>query len=271
MESPPRTGTQTIERTFRIIREVASHYHYGARLTDVANHCELDLGTTRRVLACLVRERVLDQRASDRRYLPGPLLFELGLTVPAYRALQDACRGPMERAARRCGGASFVYLRSASEVVCLARVDHVPVKGAWAQPGTRRWMASLAAGLAILVELPRKEGEAMAAAYFKLLAHNEDPRAEERKRVVRRSLSLGFGVNDGKVAHGLASVAVAIRDPSGAPFASLSIVSDDEPYGAARLQEVAQALRKDAAIIEQVAARLLEAGLAASAPTMPAT
>jgi DNA-binding IclR family transcriptional regulator len=260
MTLPKRSGTQSIERTFRIIREVASHYHYGARLTDVARLCELDKGTTRRVLACLVRERVIDQRASDSRYVPGPLLFELGLAVPAYRTLQDACRAPMERAARRCKGASFVYLRSGAEVVCLSRFDYKPVKGAWAQPGTRRWMASLAAGLAILVELPSREGDAIVDAYFKLLATKGDVRVDERRSVVERSRAIGLGINDGKVAHGLASVAVPIRDAAGTPFASLSIVCDEGPFDDARLEEVVAALRVDAALIEQSTALLLESG-----------
>jgi len=260
MQKPTRSGTQTIERTFRIIREVTSHYHLGARLTDVAQRCGLDKSTTQRVLAALVRERVLEQRASDRRYLPGPLLFELGLTVPAYRALQDACREPMRNAATRCKGASFIYLRSNAEVVCLARVDHVPTRGAWAQPGTRRLLASLAAGLAILVQLPDKEADAIVDDYFKVLERAGDPFLEERRSVVGESRALGFGINKGKVAHGLASVAVAIHDPSGTPFASLSTVSSYGEYTGKHLTEMITALRADAGRIEQSLASLLQGG-----------
>lgn len=253
-----RRGTQTIERTFRIIREVAARSHFGARLTDVALRCGLDKSTTQRVLAALVRERVLEQRASDRRYLPGPLLFEFGLTVPIYRVLQDAARAPMERAARRCRGASFVYLRSDAEAVCLARVDDVAVKGAWAQPGTRRWLASLAAGLAIVVELPATEADVLINDYLGMLEQAGDPMTAERSVVVQQSRRLGFGINNGKVAHGLASVAVAIHDPSGAPFASLSTVSDVGPYTNADLQGVLVALRADALAIEHALARRME-------------
>lgn len=260
MQKQARSGTQTIERTFRIIREVATHYHLGARLTDVAQRCGLDKSTTQRVLAALVRERVLEQRASDRRYLPGPLLFELGLTVPAYRALQEACREPMQNAARRCKGASFVYLRSNAEVVCLARIDQVPTKGAWAQPGTRRLLASLAAGLAILVQLPIEEADVIVEDYFKSLAQAGDPLLEERRGVVRESRALGFGINKGKVAHGLASLAVAIADPSGTPFASLSTVSSYGSYTDEHLEQMVAALRADAAHIERSVARLLADG-----------
>ena len=83
---------------------------------------------------------------------------------------------------------------------------------------------------------------------------------EDRRLVVRQSRSLGFGINNGKVAHGLASVAVAIHDPSGAPFASLSTVSDVGPYTNADLRDVVLALRADALAIEQAVAHLMEDG-----------
>ncbi len=264
MQIQKRFGTQTIERTFRIIREVAAHYHFGARLTDIAQRCELDKSTTQRVLAALVRERVIEQRSSDRRYFPGPLLFELGLTVPAYRALQDACREHLEVAARRARGASFVYLRSGNDAVCLARFDHVPVQGAWSQPGTRRFLASLAAGLAIVARLPSDQATLIVEAYFKSLAQAGDANLNERKSVALQSLRLGFGLNNGKIAHGLASVAVAICDRSGVPFASLSTVSAHGSYTGDHLQEMVAALRADAARIELSAARLMEAGHLAS-------
>lgn len=247
----PRSGTQSIERALAVIRDVAAHHQLGARLTDIAQRCGMDKGTTCRVLACLVREQVVEQRASDKRYLPGQGLFELGLTVPAYRALQEASRLPMERVARRFKGASFVYLRSGSDVVCIARSDHVLIHSAWGQPGTRRPMAALAAGLAVLAQLPEAEADAIVKAYFKQLAREKRVNAAERRRMVERSRKLGYGLNDGNVARGLVSVAVSIQDAAGAPFASLSVVNIDNPRFADKAGEIADSLRKDAALITQ--------------------
>ncbi len=248
-QAQPRSGTQSVERAIRVLREVAARHESGARLTDLAQRCELDMGTTRRILACLVRERMLNQRDTDRRYLPGPLLFELGLTAPSYRCLLDACRAPMEELARRLQGAAFVYVRSGADATCLARHDHVTIASAWAQPGTRKPIASLAAGIAMLVEMRRAEADSLVKEYLRRLQAAGDDRIEERRRMLRRSRQFGFGLSDGKVAHGLVAVAVAVRDAHGEPFASLCFVSADGPYADNRLQRIAIALREQAGFI----------------------
>ena len=75
-----RSGTQSIERAVRVLTEVTARSRFGWRPTDLAARCGLDRGTTHRILACLVRERLVQQRAVDGHYLPGPLLFELALS-----------------------------------------------------------------------------------------------------------------------------------------------------------------------------------------------
>ena len=67
-----------------LLREVASRGSSGWRLTDLAAHCGLDKATAYRMLRCLEEERLVKRRASDRHYLPGPLLFEL-VCEPANR------------------------------------------------------------------------------------------------------------------------------------------------------------------------------------------
>lgn len=121
MKLRQRSGTQSIERAVQLLKELAARGEFGRRLFDLATHCELDRGTTHRILACLVRERLVQQHPTSRRYVPGPLLFELGLSLPAYATFQAACSVPLHRVAKRLGGASLLYLRSGSEFVCAAR------------------------------------------------------------------------------------------------------------------------------------------------------
>src|SRR5688572_16452138 len=118
MPKKQRRGTQSIERTVVILRELAARGAIGWRLSDLATSCELDRGTTHRILGCLLRERLVRQRGTDRRYVPGPLLFELGLSVPALSEFQSACSPAVARLAKRLGGVALLYLRSGSEFVC---------------------------------------------------------------------------------------------------------------------------------------------------------
>ena len=61
-----RAGTQSLERGARLLRELAARGTLGWRVSDLARRCDLDKGTTHRILACFVRERLVRQRA-DRR------------------------------------------------------------------------------------------------------------------------------------------------------------------------------------------------------------
>lgn len=240
----------------RIVREVATHFHRGARLMDIAEQCGLDRGTTRRLLACLVRERMVEQRASDRRYVPGPMLFELGLTLPAHAALQAACRQPLAQVARQFQGSAFMYLRSGKEVVCLAREDARKVQGVWSQEGTRKPLLGTTAALAILISLPRAEADAIAREHLATLTGVNDKRAATLRKVLRQSRALGFGINEGEIVIGLSSFGVALRDERGDAFAAISFVGTGGPYPEGRRMEIVAALRVQAAVIEERAAAL---------------
>jgi DNA-binding IclR family transcriptional regulator len=72
----------------------------------------IDKGSAHRLLACLIRERLVEQRPTDRRYLLGPLVWELGLSVPGHFESRDSCRERLAAVARRFGGLAFLMVRS---------------------------------------------------------------------------------------------------------------------------------------------------------------
>jgi acyl-coenzyme A synthetase/AMP-(fatty) acid ligase len=78
------TGTQSLERAVALLREVASRGNRGARLTDLVADSQLSKATVRRLLAALIRENLLDQDESTRRYYLGADTFVLG-TIAAAR------------------------------------------------------------------------------------------------------------------------------------------------------------------------------------------
>ena len=86
-----RSGTQSIERAILLLKELSSRGSFGWRLSDLAQRCQMDVGTTHRILACLGKERLVHRRPSDRHYLPGPMLFELGLSQTALLGFSQGC------------------------------------------------------------------------------------------------------------------------------------------------------------------------------------
>jgi len=254
MSLPVRSGTQSVERAFQLIREVTARANQGARLSDIAAHCGLDRGTTRRLLACLVRERAVGQRTADKRYLPGPLLFELGLALPGYSELQSACREHLARVAHQFEGAAFLSLRSGKEVVCLMREDSIVIQGLWSRIGSRKPLVGTAGGIAILIGLPRDETDAIVGEYLAAMSGDKVKRAGTIRKILQQSRVVGYGINDGELVRGLSSFGVAIHDVDGTPRAAISFVGINGPYTETRRAEIVTALRREAALIEQFAA-----------------
>src|SRR3954469_21500039 len=112
LRNPVPAGTQSITRTILVLKTLALRKEIGWRLTDLAAHCGLDNATAYRIVACLTAERFVQQRSRDRRYVPGPLLYELSLALPAYGTFVSAMRPELGRIARRLRGISFLYMRS---------------------------------------------------------------------------------------------------------------------------------------------------------------
>lgn len=245
-------GTQSIERAVALLRELAARGSFGWRLSDLAAHCSLDKGTAHRILSCLQRERLVQQREGDKHYLPGPLLFELSLTPSPLADFQAACQAPLQRVARRTRGVAFLYLRSGSDFVCAARVGPTSLKGLSIQVGTRQPLVTSSGGVAMLLALPEEESRRIVVENMKRVARFGEPRTRSIERMMRRSREHGFGINLGDVVPGIHSFGIAIRDERAAPFASLTVSGAAEALPAAEVAKVIGVLEEERARITRL-------------------
>ena len=163
MDEKPRgdtpAGTQSLGRSIRLMRVLATRGEIGWRLSDLAAACGLDKGTAHRILASLVQERLVRQRPGDRRYLPGPLLFELSLALPGQHKFQVAAEAQLLAWSRRINGTALLLLRSGVEYVCSVRTGPARLPGLMVDQGTRRPLFTSVGGVAILQTLPANEAE----------------------------------------------------------------------------------------------------------------
>lgn len=238
-------GTQSIERAVVLLKELSSRGSFGWRLSDLAAHCNLDKGTAHRILNCLQQERLVQRRESDKHYLPGPLLFELSLTLPPLAEFQAACQAPLARVARRTRGVAFMYLRSGTDFVCAARVGATSLKGLTIHVGTRRPLVTSSGGVAILVALPQEEFRRIVAENMKRVAGFGELRIKSIEKMIRRSREQGYGINLGDIVPGINSFALAIRDAKNAPFASLVVSGATEDLPAKEIPKVLAALEEE--------------------------
>jgi DNA-binding IclR family transcriptional regulator len=249
--NPVRHGTQSLERAVLILRKLAERGPLGWRLLDLSAHCGIERTTAHRILAGLVRQRLAEQRPGDRRYVPGPLLFELSLSMPSYAAFQAGCAAPLSRLARRVGGVAYVALRSGAEFVCAARAG-TPIKALTIEVGTRRALITAVGGVAILLALPKEERRLLAAANLRQLARFDAARRRDLEALLRRSEARGYALSQGGVVPGIAACGVAACEPGGSPFGSLTVVTVLENMPASRVPDVVAALQEAARVVEKI-------------------
>lgn len=246
-----RSGTQSIERAIQVLKEITGRSRFGWRPSDLAARCSLDRGTTHRILACLVRERLVQQRRSDRHYVPGPLLFEMGLSTPSYTMFQAECQPILARVAKRLQGYALLCVRSGTDSVCVATAGARAYVGTAFDVGTRRSLTATATGVAILIAMPPAEREAVVA---KLL-NEGDGQARSKQaflRMWRKSVAAGFAVNQGYTARGVNAVGVPLNDASKYPFGSFTLAGDAVHLPAPRMTETAEILRREGLAIERL-------------------
>ena len=253
-----RSGTQSIERAMLMMRELANRGRFGWGMWDLAARCGLSRATTHRILACLVRERLVQQRGSDRHYLPGPLVFELSLAMPAYAEFQAACRAPLTRLSKRFGALTILHLRSANDWVCAAHAGPLVYVGAGLEVGTRRPLLSTAGGAAILIALDGAEARATIDQNLVQLEHLGKARLERLQKMIERSVTLGYAFNQSESTDGVHAFGLALRDPAGKVFGALALSGHADDFPATRANEVIAVVREEVAHIEAQVRRIFQ-------------
>jgi DNA-binding IclR family transcriptional regulator len=251
-----RPGTRSLARLVKLMRLVAARPQFGWRLSDLASASELDRGTVHRMLACLVEERLVEQCASDRHYLPGPLMYELGLALPSrlhFQRRAEALPGPL---ARRLGGVVVLLLRSGNEGVCAVRSGSLPITGSVLYPGTRRPLFTTASGVSILRTLPAGEAHAVLLDNVaQEVARHGNSRLQALQRMRERSDRHGFGVNLGDVVPGIHAFGVPVVDSHGDAFAAVGLLGTPQQHGEKHLGAIRDELLATAQTLSAEARR----------------
>ena len=208
-------------------------------------------------MAFFVRERLARQRLGDRRYVPGPLLFELSLALPGHAAFQRACAPHLARLAK-LGGVAFVCLRSGADFVCAAHAGDSPLKALAHEVGLRRPLVVSAGGVAILLALPPEEARGLIAENMKRVQKSGEVRVKAVERMLRRSQAQGSAVHLSDIVPRVNTYGLAIRDARGAAFASVSIAGASDDFPQSRAPQVLAALEEAAQGIAAEAQGLLE-------------
>jgi len=245
------SGTQSIERSLLLLREIAAHNRGGSRLLDLATRTGLQRPTVHRMLKCLAAENMVQQDPDSHRYFLGSMVFELGLTAAPRYNLKEICHPALTRIAEATGDTVFLTQRSGLDAVCIDRREGTfPIKTFTLEIGMRRPLGVGTGSVAILGALSEEEiRHTIEANAARLPEHGLT--ASSLTAQVRRAQKLGYAVRDAPSLAGVRSIGVALRNQSGVAFASLSVSTISSRMNDKRVAELATMLKNEIRLIEK--------------------
>lgn len=242
----------SIERTLELLRLLATAGRYGLALTQISESSRLPHSTAHRLLRRLIGERMVVQRETNKRYVLGPLAFELGLAASQIYDLRLPCRPILTQLAEEIGDTVYLTARSGNESVCEDRYEGPStIRVIALEVGSRRPLGLGAGGLAILSGLQEDERE-QAIDY---LTHRYGTYKSLQEKALRKAVEScrrhGFSVIHSQVTLGTTAVGVAILDTLGNPIAAVSVAAVDSRMSEGRITSLSRQLKNAANRIKE--------------------
>lgn len=246
-------GSQVVQRVALLLRLVALGQREGLRLADLYRSSQLERPTVHRLLQALVSERLLRQDAESRRYFLGPAMYEMGLAASPRISLRDICHPHLQQIAKLTGDTVFLTERSGLDGVCTDRAEgEASIKVYVLEIGKRRPLTVGGGSTAILSAMDNDEMNRVFKANLERTL-KKFPRYSEAalRRCITRGRTRGFIVRNLLEIPDVRTVAVPIRNPSGAPIAGISLSSISSRLDESRTLEIAQLMLETVAAIEK--------------------
>jgi DNA-binding IclR family transcriptional regulator len=234
-----RSGTQAITRAALLLRLMAQRGRDGCRLADLGKSAGLPHPTVRRILKCLIEERLAVQNATTRRYQLGPLNYEFGLATMQRSAFKQILRPKLERLAQRSGDTVYLNVRSGAEAVCLDRVEGTsPIRAVTQEIGGRRPLSFGSSGLAMMACLDDREVDEIIEANGRDIANHGRLTADQIRLAVARTRANGFAVIRETTVRGVSAIGIVLKAQREWPTLGVSLAMVNDRLDAARACEL---------------------------------
>jgi len=250
MKSPSEAGS--LKRGVVLLKLLATAGRRGMALTDLATRAQLPHPSVHRVLRQLVTERLVDRDAESKRYLLGPLAFEIGVASSTLYDIRDVCEAAMNVLANATGDTVYLVVRSGFDAVCMHRLEgEYPVRALVLEVGSRRPLGVGAGGLAILSAIEPEERDEVIRRVAPSLASFGDLTAETLAAACNEAASFGAAVIENRVNLGVKAVGVHFRNSVGQPTGALSVAALNQRLDTRRVAAVKKLLREAVIDVER--------------------
>ena len=192
------------------------------------------------------------QHEDSRRYLLGPVAWEIGLAAAEIFDFRYLCRPVLEKLTRETEDTAYFVLRSGFDAVCIDRVEGAfPIRTITLEVGSRRPLGVGAGGMAILAACADDERERIIQATAARLPdfHNLD--VARHRQDVETARHNGYALVRNRVTLGVTALGVPFHDGLRRPIGAISVGAIDQRLREPRRETVLRLLREQALQIEK--------------------
>jgi DNA-binding IclR family transcriptional regulator len=228
MSSTEARGTQSIDRTVGLLKQVVAHGFHGLTVAELVTICELERPTVHRIVQALERQGLLKRPAGSKRYVLGDYCRQMAAAFADRADLRTVCEPVLRAVSEETGNSAFLIGRVGYESICLARVvGTYPVQVLTVNVGTRNPLGVGAGGLAILSTLPAAEQNECIRANAKRLGSYGSLTESTLRALIRATQRRGHGVIGHYNVPGVIGIGMAMRNASGNVMGAITTSSID--------------------------------------------
>ena len=240
-----------VQRCASLLRLLAAAGTQGLPLTYLSTRSGMAHPTVHRLLAQMIRERLVQKLETNRRYALGPLAFELGVAAAQQFDIRGRCRPALEQLAQDAGDTSYLIMRSRAEAVCLDMVEGPSaIRVVTLRIGSRRPLGIGAGGLAILAALPDAERDALLPEILQEIETDWQFSRQALVRSVNETRKAGHALIHNRVTPGVSALGINFCDLTGRTVGAVSIAAVNDRLNARRISALTLMLRRAVRQIE---------------------
>lgn len=223
-----------------------------SRLIDISERTGLDSSTCLRLLRDLETEGFVERDPQSKEYELGPQVYAMHVARVAGLDLQALARPSLIRLARRFSDTAILSVPAGWESVCVDLcLGDYPITANYLRVGSRRPLGVGAGSLALMLPMSDSEVEAVLPRVHDALKRKYPAYSPQHlQEMIARGRERGHSLLVDVVVEKMSGVGVPICSPGGRPIAALSVAALTERI-VGREQELAEALKAEAALIEQ--------------------
>jgi len=262
-------GAQSVDRALALLSFIGRSPVEGIGLSAIVQNTGLSRPTARRLLLALMRARMVEQDATNRRYFLGEETYVLGVLAAQRFDLVDLARDSLLDLASQSGDTVFLSVRRDYHSVCMVKEDGAfPIRTYALKVGDRHPLGVGAGSLAILSALPEQEQADILNRNSDILLEKFPGFSPEALRpLIAQAKERGYSLNPGLVLANSWGVGAAFRMPDGRVAGALSIAAIDSRMGPERQAELGAALIEETTKLEARIAKVFGLPM----PATPAT